>query len=81
MESHRTALKIHRSIGARRGEANALNNIGSLLAEKGDHELALESYAAAKAVYEAIGAKNMVSQVNKNVAVAKAALRDGGAKL
>jgi hypothetical protein len=57
------------------------NNIGSLLAEKGDHELALESYAAAKAVYEAIGAKNMVSQVNKNVVVAKAALRDGGAKL
>ncbi len=42
LKSHRDALDIHREIGYRQGEANALGNIGLVLEGKGQLDEALK---------------------------------------
>ena len=49
------ALKIHREIGDRGGEATTRNNLGGILYDLGEKQQALEYFNQAVALYETTG--------------------------
>ena len=57
LEYHQQALKIHREIGYKQGEASDLGNIGLIYSDKGDLDKALEYHQQALKIDREIGYK------------------------
>ena len=67
MEYQQLALKIHREIGNREGEANSLGNIGNLYGEKGESDETLRYYKLALKVFDEIGASENIKKTKENI--------------
>jgi tetratricopeptide (TPR) repeat protein len=65
---HETALQAFRDAGNRRGEASALNGLGSWLSFHGDHDGARVAYEQAVAVCRAIGHQPQIGAALSNLA-------------
>ena len=64
-ESHREALKLHQEVGNLLGQADALTNIGLVYFPQGQLEEALESFQAAYAILQRIGAKMQLQMIEQ----------------
>ncbi|MFM6269102.1 MAG: tetratricopeptide repeat protein, partial [Dolichospermum sp.] len=61
------ALPIYRAVGARRGEATALNNIGFVYDALGEKQKALDYYNQALPILRAVGARGVEAITLNNI--------------
>ncbi|QAY78121.1 ATP-binding protein [Sphingosinicella sp. BN140058] len=73
LESYQAAFKIFQKLGEERSQAMALQNIGSLYSDAGDHERVLKYYEQSAEIYQ--GDPSVVLAAHNNIATA---LKDMG---
>jgi tetratricopeptide (TPR) repeat protein len=67
LTQYEEAVKIHKDIGFREGEATALGNIGVIYQDKGDLDQALKYLNEALKIFEEIGMPEQIEIVKRNI--------------
>jgi tetratricopeptide (TPR) repeat protein len=75
LRSYFSALEIDEKIGNSEGKANQLANIGIVYLDLGNYMKVLDYLQRARELYVKIGAKLLVEQTDRNIAVAKEAMK------
>lgn len=76
LESYQSALKIRRSLGDRRGQAQSLTNIGAVYALQSQPQNALHSYTEAQTLWQEIGDKYSAGRTLNYLGLAYYELKD-----
>ncbi|MEM9817581.1 MAG: tetratricopeptide repeat protein [Cyanobacteria bacterium P01_D01_bin.6] len=76
LDSWQAALELYRQLGSRKGEANALGNLGAAYARLGDYRRAIDFHEQSLAIAHEIGNRQVEANSLNNLGAAYARLGD-----